>query len=360
MKDYYKILGIERRAGKEEVKKAYRKLAHQHHPDKKGGDEAKFKEINEAYYVLGDDSRRAQYDQTGRTSFGGGGGGPQGQGGFDFEDIWRQFGGARGQGGFQGGDFADIFGDIFGFGGGERVKRGADIAVDIELPFAEAAFGTMRKISLRKTSACADCKGSGAKAGAGMARCEICNGSGTVRESRRSLFGSFTALSECSRCRGKGETPKESCANCRGEGILRREETIEIAIPAGIDHGEMIRVTGAGEAVAGGKAGDLYVRVHVRPDSRFRREGMNLIADMDITLSDAVLGTEKVLETLDGKVKIEIPAGTNSGEMLRIRSRGIPKAQGRGDLLIRITVKTPKKLSRRGRELMEELRREGL
>ncbi|MBI2039113.1 MAG: molecular chaperone DnaJ [Candidatus Niyogibacteria bacterium] len=356
MKDYYKILGVEKGAGKEEVKRAYRKLAHQHHPDKKGGDEAKFKEINEAYYVLGDDSRRAQYDQTGRTSFGGGGG-PQS--GFDFEDIWRQFGGA--QGGARGGDFADIFGDIFGFGGGgQRQKRGADIAVDIELPFAEAAFGTNRKISLRKTNACKECDGSGAKSGTGTVRCEICNGSGTVRENRRSMFGSFTALSECSRCHGKGEMPKEPCPQCRGEGIMRSEETIEIAVPAGIDNGEMIRVTGAGEAVAGGRAGDLYVRIHVRPDPRFHREGMNLISDVEIPFTDAALGTEKVLETLDGKVKMEIPAGTNSGDMLRIRARGIPKAHGRGDLLIRVTVRTPKKLSRKARELMDELRREGI
>lgn len=358
-KDYYEILGVERSSSKEEIKKAYRAMAHKHHPDKKGGNEAKFKEINEAYYVLGDDKRRKDYDRFGRVFSGQAGG--YGAGDFGFEEVWQNFGG--GFGGFDG-DFTDIFDSIFGsdFGGTRTARqRGRDISIDIVLPFGDAVFGTNRKVLLTKKSVCKSCKGSGAEASSERVRCDICGGSGTVKESKRSFFGTFTSLSECRKCRGRGEIIKNPCKTCSGEGVLRQEEEIEIAIPAGMNDGEMIRVSGAGEAAHLGSSGDLYVKIHVEPHSDFWREGANILTNLEVPLSDALLGEESVLDALDGKIKIKIPQGVDSGDVLRVRGRGVPKQAGsRGDLLIKVKVKNPKKLSKKVRELIEELKKEGL
>lgn len=357
MKDYYDILGVTKNSSKEEIKKSYRKLAHQYHPDKKGGDEAKFKELNEAYYVLGDDRRRQEYDQYGRVFSGQGG--FQAGGDFGFEEIWKDFG--RNYGSWEG-DIGDIFENLFGFGfdGGQRTKRGRDISIDLMIPFSEAVFGTTRKVLITKNSVCKTCSGSGSAAGSEKITCHICRGSGTVRESKRSIFGSFTSLSECSKCHGRGEIVKNPCSDCRGEGVLRMQEEIEIAIPAGIENGEMIRISGAGEARSGAPAGDLYVKIHVEPHSKFWREGNNILTELEIPLTSAILGEEKILDALDGRLKIKIPSGIDSGEVLRIRSRGVPKERaGRGDLLIKVKVKNPKKLSRKAKELVEELKKEG-
>ena len=359
MKDFYKILGVEKSASKDEIKKAYRKLAHKHHPDKNGGNDQEFKRLNEAYYVLGDDRRRAEYDSFG--TFSGTSGGFQGYGDFGFEEIWKNFEGAFGG---RGGDFTDIFEDLFGFGfsGGPRQSaRGRDISIDIMIPFAEAIFGTARKILLTKNTACGVCGGNGASPESETERCAICSGSGTVRESRRSVFGVFTSLSECSKCKGRGEIIKNPCKSCRGEGIVRREEEVEISIPPGINNGEMLRVSGRGEAKRNGSSGDLYVKIYVEPHLRFRREGHDLLTEIELPLTNALLGAEKSIETLDGRINLEIPAGIDSEDILRVRGRGVPKQRGgRGDLLFKVKIKNPKKLSKKAKELVEELKKEGL
>jgi len=357
--DYYEILGIVRSASKEDVKKAYRKLAHKFHPDKKGGDESKFKEINEAYYVLGDEKRRSEYDRFGKVHWGAGGFSAQGGPASGWEDVWRDFG--SGQGGF-GGDFTDIFDTIFGSGlsGERRRKRGRDISIDIVVSFSESVFGANRKVLLTKSGVCKSCGGSGAESGSEKSSCDVCGGSGTVREARKSFFGTFTSLSECRKCRGRGEVIKNPCKTCSGEGVLRQEEEIEIGVPAGILDGEMIRISGAGEAARLGSAGDLYVKIHVESHPDFWREGSNIMTNFEIPLSDALLGQDKVLNALDGKIKIKIPQGVDSGDVLRVKGRGVPKHAGaRGDLLIRIKVKNPKKLSKKAKELIEELKKEG-
>ena len=355
MKDYYEILGIQKGASKDEVKKAFRKLAAKYHPDKKDGDEAKFKEISEAYATLGDDSKRAAYDTYGHSyqnGAGGAGGGPWGgfQGGFnangmefDLNDIFENFG--------------DIFG---GRGGGRRSARGNDISVDIELSFKEAIFGTTRSLKLTKNNPCASCKGTGAKAGSDSTTCTTCNGNGKVRETRQSILGQFATVRECSVCNGTGKIPKEKCGDCHGAGVKRSEDTIELRIPAGIENGEMIRMTGRGEGVKGGTPGDLYIKVHVQKHSHIYRNDLTLERTLKVKLTDAILGAVYGVETLDGVVDIKIPEGVKHGEVLRIKGKGVPSGNSRGDFHVKIAIDIPEKLSRTARKLIEELRKENI
>jgi molecular chaperone DnaJ len=351
-KDYYAILGVERGASKEEIKRAFYRLAHKYHPDKKGGDEAKFKEVNEAYQILSDESRRQQYDNVGAGGFD--------PNGFDFSNF------ARGAGGGFEFDLGDIFSEFFRGGqgkeGGRRqVRRGRDISVDIEISFADAIFGTERKILITKTGLCPSCQGSGGAPGAKLKTCATCNGKGQLRETRDSFLGSFTTVRDCQVCGGAGQVPETPCSTCRGAGVTTRPEEIKAVIPPGIDNGEMIRLSNQGEAVARGLAGDLYLRVRVEKHPTLRRDGLNLVRDLSVKLSDALLGAEEEIETLDGKLKVKIPAGITHGEMLRVRGRGVPSRPGkRGDLLLTIKIKLPAKLSRRARGLVEDLRQEGL
>jgi molecular chaperone DnaJ len=349
-KDYYKILGVEKGASKEDIKKAFRKLAHKYHPDK-GGDEAKFKEINEAYQVLADEKKRAEYDTYGETFSG-----SAGAQGWDFSNFSRG-GGVE----FDFGDLGDVFETFFGGQGGGRGRRGSDISVDIQIPFAESVFGTERRVIITKNSVCSLCNGSGAESGSSMETCKTCNGKGKIHEARRSFLGSFTSVRECSTCHGRGQTPKNKCKGCGGHGILRKEEEIHIKIPSGIENGEMIRLSGKGEAVSGGVSGDLYIRVHVESHPTFKRDGTNLLMDLNIKLSDALLGAEYKIETLDGVVLLKIPAGISYGEILRLRDKGVQIKSGkRGDLLVRVIIKTPEKLSRRAQKLIEDLKKEGI
>lgn len=356
-KDYYEILEINKNASKEEVKKAFRKLAHKYHPDK-GGDEKKFKEINEAYGVLSNDKKRAEYDTYGRTFAGAGSSGGFSSGDWDFSDFAKGFGG---QGAGVEFDLGDIFENIFTGGKGQRVARGGDISVDIQLSFQEAVFGAERKIILTKNSSCSLCKGSGAQPKTSFVSCSSCNGKGKVHDTRRSILGSFTTVRECDKCRGRGEIPKESCETCHGSGVLRRPEEIIIKIPAGIENGEMIRLSGLGEAVPRGVSGDLYIRVHVETHPYLRKDGNNLRMDLNVKLSDALLGADYSVEILDGLVKLKIPAGVSSGEILRLKDKGIKTQDSKtGDLLIRVIVKTPEKLSRKAKKLIEDLKNEGV
>ncbi len=357
MKDYYTILGVERGASKDEIKKAFRTLASKYHPDKKTGDEAKFKEISEAYSVLGDDKKRAEYDTMGSYTAGGQGG------------PWGGFGGF--QGGFQNGqgfefDLNDIFenfGDMFGGGrqgGPRRASRGNDISVDIELSFKEAVFGTRRSLKLMKNGTCTTCKGTGARTGTEMTTCGTCNGNGRIRETRQSILGQFATVRECVDCRGTGKMPKDKCPDCAGFGVRRIEDVVDINIPAGIDHGEMIRMTGRGEAVQGGVSGDLYIKIHVQAHPTIKRDGDVLMTTVKVKLTDALLGTTYSVETLDGAVDIKIPEGVKHNEQLRIKKKGVPDGTERGDFLVKIQIEMPQKLSKNAKKLIEELKKENI
>ena len=355
MKDYYEVLGVEKGASQDEVKKAFRKLASKYHPDKKTGDEARFKEISEAYAVLSDEKKRSEYDTYGRSFSGGGG--QQGGGGFS----GFGFGGQGAQGfEFDLGDIFNGFGDIFGGGGGQGKPRGRDISIDIEIPFKESVFGTKRSVLLTKNSTCDTCTGSGAAPGSSMQTCATCNGNGKVRETRGSVLGSFTTVRPCNTCHGKGQIPKEKCTTCKGQGVLKKEEEIAITIPPGIENGEMIRMTARGEAIQAGTPGDLYIKIHVTPHKTITREGDNLRSTIHIKLTDALLGTDYSVETLDEPTSIRIPEGVKNGEVLRIRNKGVKSGSGRGDFLVRVMIDIPQKLSRRARKLVEELKEEGI
>lgn len=354
--DYYKILGVDKSASDDEIKKAYRKLAHKYHPDKAGGDEKKFKEINEAYQVLSDKTKRAQYDQFGQT-FDQRGAGGQGFGGFDF-------GGFQGFGQNQGFDFQDfgfedIFSNIFGGGGTrQQARRGKDIQIDLEISFEEMVKGTRKTISLYKNVVCDVCQGTGAEPGSKKETCPTCKGSGQIRKTARSIFGSFTQVSTCPTCQGSGEVYSQKCHKCKGEGKIKEEQQIEINVPAGIENGQTISIQGQGEAGGkGGRSGDLYVNIHVTAHPKFKREGNNIISNEQITFTQAALGDKIQVETIEGPVKMKIPAGTQGGTIFRIKDAGIPflNKRGRGDQLVKISVRVPRDLSREQKKLIEDL-----
>ena len=365
-RDYYALLGVQKTATKEDIKKAFHKLAHKFHPDKKEGDADKFKEVSEAYSVLIDDKKRAEYDSYGRVFGGGGPGAGAGgfQGGFNMEDFAQAFNGFSAQGGpAWGGDMGDIFSDFFG--GQEaatRMRRGRDISIDLEVSFRDSVFGVKRSVLLAKTGVCDSCQGSGAVMGTEMLTCKHCNGAGKVHETSNSFFGTITMVQPCKYCKGQGKIPKEKCPTCRGEGVYKKQEEIEIAVPAGINGGEMIRLTGMGEGVAaGGVSGDLYVKVHVQPDARFKKDGPNILTEISVKLSDALLGASYKIETLEGSEVLDIPQGVTHGETLTIKGKGVPSARGkRGDLLVKIRITLPTKLSRTARGLIEKLREDGI
>jgi molecular chaperone DnaJ len=362
-KNYYETLGIDKKATKDDVKKAFRKLAQKHHPDK-GGDEAKFKEITEAYAVLGDDKKRREYDTYGQAFAGQGAGHTNGSGagfgGFDFSGF-QGFNGANGVE-FDLNDLFEGFGDIFGGARGRgRSNRGRDISIDIEISFKESILGGKRSILLAKTSTCDVCKGSGGKPGTEMETCKTCGGSGRIHESRNSILGNFTSVRPCTTCDGTGKVPKVKCENCHGRGVIRKEVEISLDIPAGIDDGEMIRLPQQGEAVKGGVPGDLYVKVHVKPHALFRKEGANLVMELPVKLTDALLGTSVTIATIDDKqLEVKVPPMARAEETLRVKGRGVRYENGTGDLLIHATVALPKKLSGKAKSAIEQLKSEGL
>jgi molecular chaperone DnaJ len=354
MKDYYEVLGLEKGASRDEVKKAFRKLAAEYHPDKKTGDEAKYKEITEAYAVLGDEKKKAEYDRYGHAAAGGG----AGFGGFNWADFQQGFGG-------QGGSFEFDLGDIFenfGFGGGRsKQARGRDISIDINLSFSEAVFGVTRSVLLTKNSACTHCDGTGAKKGTAQTTCTTCNGNGKIRETKQSIMGTFQTVRECATCHGTGKVPKERCPHCAGAGVMRAEEEITIKVPAGIESGEVIRMTGRGEAMPHGVPGDLYIKVHVEGHATIKRDGSTLYSKLGVKFTDALLGAEYKVETLEGPITLTIPAGITHGELLRIKGKGVPvDGRTRGDFMVRVEINFPKSLSKSAKKLVEELKKEGL
>ncbi|MBI2485169.1 molecular chaperone DnaJ [Candidatus Uhrbacteria bacterium] len=348
-KDYYNVLGVERSASAEDIKKAFRRLAHAHHPDKKTGDEAKFKEINEAYQVLSNPEKRRKYDQFGSAAF------EQNSGGF---------GGAHGFGGRGGfGDFSfdlgDIFGDAFGMGGGRRgqAPRGADIQADVTLEFREAIFGVERDVALTKTISCERCGGTGAEPGSKMKTCSECKGEGIVSHIERTILGNIRTQRTCAACQGEGQAPERTCGMCRGSGLDRGRKTLSVKIPAGVDESDTIRVRGEGEAgPRGAKAGDLYLRIHVKPDHRFSRDGEHIRSETRLGFTQAALGAEVEVPTVDGgTVLMHVPAGTQSGMELRLRGKGVPQGSVRGDHFVTVRVVTPEKLTKDQRRLLEDL-----
>ncbi|MFH1423834.1 MAG: molecular chaperone DnaJ [Candidatus Nealsonbacteria bacterium] len=359
-KDFYQILGVEKTASPEDIRKAYHKLAHQHHPDK-GGDESKFKEVNEAYQTLSNKDKRAQYDQFGRVFEGGQA--PGGAGGWDF-GFGQGFGGQQG---FDSADLGDLFGEMFGFGGRGRkqnVKKGKDIEVDLELPL-EAVLKTQEKeFSLYKEVVCVRCHGKGAEPNTPLNECFTCRGTGEVQQIAKTIFGSVTRLAVCPECSGEGQRPSKPCNVCRGEGRIKSEEKIKIFIPAGVDTNQVIKVEDKGEAGRkGGKSGDLYIRIFIKKHATFQRKGDDLIINIPLSFSQAALGGEIEISTLDGKgILLKIPSGTESGKVLRISNKGIPhfSGYGQGSLYVKLIVKTPQKLSKKQKELLEELKKEGI
>lgn len=349
-KDYYKILGIEKHATSDEIKKSFKKLAMQHHPDRQGGDEAKFKEVNEAYQVLSDTEKRQKYDQFG-SDFEQQGGFPGGHpgGGFQFD-----FGGA---------DFGDAFGEMFGFGGGRggraRENRGRDIQVDMELDFIEAAFGIEKEVTLRKQSTCDVCSGSGGEPGSKIDTCTTCNGSGQVMQNQRTFLGMMQTMAQCTTCHGRGKFPSQKCKHCGGDGVAVKQTTAKVKIPAGIDEGQSIRITGYGEAAPhGGTPGDLYVQVHIKPSKVFHRDGFDVYTENAISFPQAVLGDTIQIDTIDGELKIAVPEGTESGQLIRLKGKGIQhiNSKSRGDHYVKVTIRVPRKLDKHTRKALEDLK----
>ena len=347
-RDYYEVLGVSKGASQDEIKKAYRKLAKANHPDLNPGDkaaEARFKEVNEAYEVLSDSDKKARYDQFGHAgvdpNFGAGGGF---DGGFDF------------------GDLGDIFGSFFGGGfGGARSRtgpqRGESLRTGLTIAFEEAAFGCEKEVTLERVEQCPDCKGSGAAPGTSPETCSNCGGSGAVQQRRQTPMGVFATTGPCPRCGGKGKTISSPCKSCGGTGQIRKRKTVKVSIPAGIDNGQIISLRGQGNAGKnGGPAGDLQIVVSVQPHQLFRRDGSDVYCDAPITFTQAVLGGDLEIPTIDGKVSYTLPEGTQTGSTFRLKGKGIPNVngRGRGDQFVTVHIETPRGLSREQKEALRK------
>jgi molecular chaperone DnaJ len=365
--DYYELLGVPKNASDDDIKKAYRKLAVKYHPDKNPGDkqaEEKFREATEAYEILKDPKKRSQYDKFGHAAFeapsGGGGGYGYGGAGFDLSDALRAFMNDFGA--------ESLFGDLFGFGGGRGSRRGGqgtrgnDLQVRLALTLEEISTGVKKTIKVKRMDRCGSCGGSGSKSGK-RSVCAKCGGSGRVRHVSNSFFGQMIQESACPVCRGEGQTVSDPCAMCGGSGLCQSETTVVVDIPAGVSEGNYITVPEKGDAGrGGGLAGDLIVIMQEKQHDIFNRHGVDLHCDMELTFSEAALGCSKIIATLEDKVSLKIPNGTQSGEVFKLKGKGLPAlhSKSRGNLLVRIRVKTPEKLSRQEKDLFEKLAKLGL
>lgn len=361
-RDYYEILGVSKSASQDEIKKAFRRLAILHHPDKEGGDETKFKEINEAYEVLKDTEKRKRYDQFGHAGVGGNGGG-YGGGAYDFRGGGFDFSGAQGVN-FDFGDLGDMFGSFFGGGrstGGNRNRRGRDVEIALDLSFEEAVFGVEKNVKLNVNSTCSHCKGNGAEPGHDLKTCPTCKGAGHVTTVTRTILGNIQQTANCPECQGTGKVPELKCSVCGGAGVKRQEQTVELKIPAGIDDGATIRLREYGEAIKDGPKGDLYVHIRVKSHKKFTREGNIILSHEKIDMVLASLGGELNVETVDGVLTMKIPAGTQNGDDFKLSGHGVPnlKSDSRGPHIVTIDVETPTKLNKRQKELLEEFSKAG-
>ncbi|MCL2180080.1 MAG: molecular chaperone DnaJ [Treponema sp.] len=348
-RDYYEVLGVQKNASKDDIKKAYRKLAIQFHPDKNPGDkqsEEKFKEATEAYEILADDQKKAAYDQFGFAGVEG----MAGQG--DYSSVFRGFEDIFGDSGF-GSIFENFFGGGFRRGSSSGVRQGANLRYDIEIPFKDAVFGTKVEIQFSHNESCTTCKGSGTADGSGKKTCPTCRGSGQVRHSQ----GFFSVATTCHQCHGEGSIVEKPCNDCSGSGTQKKRQKIMVTIPAGVENGKRVVIPRQGDAGPnGGQAGDLYVFIRIKPHEYFERQSYDLYCAVPISISQAALGADIHVTTLDNKtIKVKVPAGIQNGKMLRIRDEGVPSGSQRGSLYIKLIVQIPEKLSRRGKELLEEL-----
>lgn len=358
-RDYYDILGVQRNATKDEIKSEYRKLAVKYHPDRNKSPDAenKFKEISEAYAVLSDEQKRAQYDQFGHAGIDGRYSTEDIFRGVDFDEILRGIGF-----GF-GGGFGSIFDSFFGGRPTRGPQRGQDLSFNLEISLEQAYAGLATEVEIPRTEACSECNGSGAKPGTSPKKCSECGGAGQVQHVQNAGFMHFARIEPCRKCRGKGTIIEKPCNQCHGTGIVERDRRISIKIPPGVDTGSQLLMRGEGDAASGGgRRGDLYVVVHVKPHQRFRREGNDLICNVDVNFSRAALGGDVQVPTLDGPANIMMPPGTQSGAIFRLRKKGMPaiRENGRGDELVVVQVKTPTNLTSHQKELVQELSREGL
>ncbi len=368
MKNYYKILGISQDASPEDIKKAYYKLAHKYHPDK-GGDEKKFKEINEAYQILSDKKKRAQYDQFGQVFEGGSNEGNYGNG-FDAGSFWQNVGGVGGKGfGFSAQNIEDIFENFFGGFANQGYQksqkgRGRDIEIELEINLEDTIQNFKKSVTLTKKIQCPRCGGTGCEPKTGLKECFTCRGTGRVQQIQRTFLGSFTKYVVCPVCHGTGKVPKTPCNVCHGEGRVTGKETVDIFVPAGVDNNQIIKISGKGEAGRRGeKSGDLYVRIKIRPHKIFRRKGDDLFLKTEVPFSTISLGGEVEIPSLEKKqIILKVPAGTESGKVFRISGKGIPhfSGWGRGNMYVELTVKTPKRLTKKQKELLEQLKKEGI
>lgn len=353
-RDYYEVLGVTKDASPDEIKKAFRKAAVQHHPDKEGGDETKFKEINEAYEVLKDAQKRQRYDQFGHAGVGG-----NGSGGFS-GNPFEGFGGFNGQNvhfDFGDGGLGDIFGQFFGGGAGQQrgPKRGRDVETTINLTFEEAIFGVERQLDLDMENECSHCKGTTVEPGHSMQTCPTCKGAGQQQRVMNTIFGQIQQAVICETCHGAGKVPEKVCSVCKGKGTERSRQSMTLKVPAGIDDGATIRLSERGEAIGGGTRGDLYVNIRVKAHKKFTREGDIILSDEHVSMVDAALGTDIDVETVDGTIRMKVPAGTQSGTDFKLAAHGVPhlRGGGRGAHIVRIVVDTPTKLTKKQREILE-------
>lgn len=354
-RDYYEVLGVSKDASADEIKKAFRKAAVKHHPDKEGGDETKFKEANEAYEVLKDQQKRQRYDQFGHAGVGGNAGGGGGYGGNPFEG----FGGQNVNFDFGGGDFGDIFSQFFGGGGqsgGQQQRRGRDVETSVTLTFEEAVFGTEKDLKLTMDDECSHCHGTTVEPGSSMKTCPTCKGSGQQTRVMNTMFGAVQQVVVCPTCKGRGQVPEKECTICHGKGTERKEQTISLKVPAGVDDGATIRLKERGEAVADGSRGDLYVQIRVKAHKEFTREGDLILSEVHVGMVDATLGTEITVETVDGDVRMKIPAGTQSGTDFKLSGHGVThlRSSSRGAHIVSVIVDIPTKLSKKQKELLEQ------
>ncbi len=360
-KDYYEILGISRDASQSEIKKAYRKLAIKYHPDKNPDDpdaETKFKEAAEAYEVLGDEEKRNKYDRFGHSGFGDQGGFGGGQG-MTMEDIFEHFGDIFGGGGRGGDPFESFFG---GGRGGFRKEKGSDLKMKVTLTLPEMVKGVKKNIKLRKYVSCEECDGSGAEAGSKKTSCSTCMGQGQVKQVTNTFLGQMQTVTTCPTCHGEGKIIEKKCKKCGGEGRYTKEEEVEVDIPAGVREGVQLTVNGRGNAARkGGIPGDLLIIIEEEEDSQLKRDGDNLIYDLQISFIDAVLGSEIEVPTVYGKAKFNIPPGTQGGKIFRLKDKGLPRLQasGTGDQLIHVNIFVPKKIAKEEKEMLEQMRNSG-